>query len=159
MTFRAIRDSFSSVMAAQRHRHQRRNISPEMERSEVPARTPDPRLRPSNVFDDERDMPSSRRDGLALNAKARIEKSGSLLCALRIRAHRSREILRARPRHRTVGKELAGRARDNQIRVAELRTMQGENVLENKLRRVCVALDIESDAIPAFCNQTVCPAS
>src|SRR5258708_714511 len=80
------------------HRHQRRHIAPKVETPEVPPRLPDPLLRPAHVLDHERDEVSSRFDGLALDAKARLEK----------RIVRRRESLRPRPGHRTIAVGLAG---------------------------------------------------
>ena len=57
------------------NRHQRRHIAPQIERSEVPASSPDPRLGAAHVLDDHRDMPAGSLACLALDAKAGIEQA------------------------------------------------------------------------------------
>src|SRR5258708_22635067 len=136
------------------HRHQRRHIAPEVEASKIPPGTPDPLLRPAHVLDYQRDEMTCRFDGLALDAKARLEKG----------IVRWRQGLRTRPGHRSIAVCLAGRASNNQSSILELPAVKHEHLLQHELRwiasgAVVVPLEVEADHLPAFCEQALGPAA
>jgi len=137
-----------------RDRHQRRHVAPQIERAEVPARSPHPFLRPAHVLHDQRDFTPSRLASLPLDTKARLEK--------RIVGRRQR--LGALPRHGAIAVGLAGRGGDDQRGVLELRAVERAHVLDDELAgiavlAVLVPLDVEADDAIAFGEPGLGPAA
>src|SRR6185436_7973342 len=147
-----------------RNRHQRRHIAPKVVAAEVPARAANPLLGASHVLDDHRNVVPSRFGRLTLNAETGIKKGSQLFpvafAGLVIRF----EGFGFAPRHGHVAVFLAGWRSDNQGGVFELRTVNGEHVLDYQLGgvfliAVLVGFDVVADHIPAFREQTFRPAS
>src|SRR5690606_13531158 len=137
---------------ALRHRHQCGNVAPQVIGAVVPSSSPDPLLRALDVLDDHWDVAPGGIDRLTLDSEARLEQTivGRW------------QGLRTLPRHRPIAVLLARRARDDQMRIAELSTVDREHVLQHELRWIAVIavdmlLDVEADDAPALGEQAVCP--
>ena len=109
---------------------------------------PPPTSAPAHILHDQRDMPTRRLACLALYSEARLEQ--------RIIGRRQR--LGAFPRHGAVAVGLARRRGHDESGVSELRSVQGQHILNDELRRVAVIavlmpLDVEADYIVTLREQ------
>ena len=92
--------------------------------------------------------------GFLLNPKARLKE----------RVVRRGQGFGLLPRHGSIRIGLTGRTRDNQRGILELRTVDSQHVLKNKLGRilgvsVLMPFNIKTDDAVAFCKQPFCPSA